>query len=152
MTVNLDPSSHIFDQDSGRFINAKHQRIAEIINDFDPSLFLMWIPPEHRTNNPLEQPYAVGQMRDNLPEPYIIMLVSEEELDHRLIGKLFRARQLAEGRPGSLEKCIEDANRLVEMKKEAERLEDAEIAADKAKFLWRTPLHSPTMDGKRFQL
>lgn len=150
METLLQGNSHIFDEDSGQFISAAHQRIAEIIAEFDPTLRLMWIPPARR--NPGEKPFAVGQIRENLPAPYVFMYLDESELDHRLIGKLFRMRQLATGKPGSLEQAMLDAEAVVEAKKAVERAEAAEEAADRARFLWKTPLHTVRMDGKVFRL
>lgn len=140
----------IFDQDSGYFLSAKAKRIAEVLEDFDPSLRLMWIPPNERTTSST-RPYAIGQVRDG-HEPYAFMYLNEDELDHRLIGKLFRMRAMAEGRPGSLADEIERAEKVLEYKKELERRDEADIARDKATFLWRTPKHTVKMDGKVWRL
>lgn len=67
----------------------KAQRIAEIIQDFDPTLELRWIPPENRTAFD-NKPFAIWQVAPGFP-PYIVMSLSEDELDHRVLASLFNA-------------------------------------------------------------
>lgn len=75
--------------EDGHWINENHARIAELINEYDPTMELLWIPPEYRVKNSNEAPYAV---RHNPPdkEPYIMFYIKEDELDHRVLARIYR--------------------------------------------------------------
>lgn len=140
-------NSHVLDPDSGHFVNAKHQRLAELIMDFDPTLRLLWIPPENRDAGDTK-PYAVGQVCFDRTEPYIIFYIAEDELDHRVIAGLSEARRMAEGRIGSLADRLDDQERAKKLLAAKEQVDLVEEARDKANFLWKTPKHTVRMDGK----
>ena len=55
-------SAAVWDSSRGEFINSTHQRIAEIIADYDPGLRLFYIPNADRLPTDT-QPYAVGYIR-----------------------------------------------------------------------------------------
>ena len=63
---------------------AKYERIAEIINDYDPNLELRWIPPADRTVLDRE-PFAIW----NTQFDYLVGTFREDEMDHRIIAHLF---------------------------------------------------------------
>lgn len=67
----------------------KAQRIAEVINDYDDTLFLQFVPPADRTAFDLK-PYRIIQVHPNY-EPYVVMYLAENELDHRVLEALFNA-------------------------------------------------------------
>lgn len=146
----LDPDKQIFDEASKEFVSQKHVQIAEIINDFDSSLQLMFLP--RQAQNAFQKPYALGQIHPGTHEPQIIMYLGEEDLNQSLIARLFRMRQMAEGRPGSLADALDDADRLVEMRAELERRDEMAEAHDKARFMIKSPLHTINMDGRRFHV
>lgn len=77
--------------EDGHWINENHARIAELINEYDPTLDLVWIPPEHRVKNSNEAPYAVRHTpSDKNKAPYIIFFINEDELDQRVLARLYR--------------------------------------------------------------
>jgi hypothetical protein len=126
-------NSHVYDPDSDSWVNENFQRVAEIINDLDPTLRLLWIPPAQRLATDIE-PYAVAQMRWGF-EPYIIFYVKEEELDARVIAKLFDSR--SDDLNAKIDH-MEAARKLMEAKQNEERL--AEIG-DRAYSMWHSPKH-----------
>lgn len=67
----------------------KAQRIAEILKDYDPTLELRWIPPNIRTTFDAK-PFAVWHVPVGLPE-YMVMDLTEDELDHRVLAAIFNA-------------------------------------------------------------
>lgn len=73
--------------EDGHWVNEKFARIAEIINDFDRRLQLVWIPPENRTAFDTK-PYAVLHTKDDGLQT-IIMYIKEDELDERVLEQLF---------------------------------------------------------------
>src|SRR5690606_40739677 len=92
MTIN------VFDQDTGMFVSQEHQDIATIIQDYNPELHLVWIKPQDRVSaTDREYPFAIMHFpRDG--EPYIVMMIKENELDQRVLARLFEADQ-AKGDP-----------------------------------------------------
>jgi len=68
---------------------AEAERLAEIIQDYDPTLELRWIPPAIRTNFD-NKPFSIWHCPPGLPE-YMVMSLRETELDHRVLASLFNA-------------------------------------------------------------
>ncbi len=67
----------------------KAQRIAEILQEYDPTLEFRWIPPKDR-NSFDTKPFAVWHNPVGLPS-YMIMALKEDELDHRVLAAIFNA-------------------------------------------------------------
>lgn len=137
----------IYDPDAGEWVNENYQHIAEVINDWDPRLRLMWIPEQQRTPED-KYPYAIGFFESELAAPYIVMHVAEDELDERLIAKLFDMRDAAKD-PHTRLKNLEDAKAILEAKQRVE--EQAELH-DMARTLWKSPLHSFRHNGRTLNL
>lgn len=76
-----------FYQHEGHMLSAEHVRIATVIHDYDPNLELAWVPPERRTLNE-EHPYAVIHNDPN-GSRNIVMRLRENEVDHRVIARLW---------------------------------------------------------------
>lgn len=64
-----------------------HRHIAEIINDWDPTVFLVWIPPEQR-NMDEEFPFGLLHIPENAPQ-YIIRKLRPEEVNETLLTWLW---------------------------------------------------------------
>ena len=75
--------------DDGHFVSEKVARISEIIKDFNPYLQLQWIPPENRVENDSTPPFAIMDTTPGI-EPYVIFTIQEDELDERVLARLFR--------------------------------------------------------------
>jgi hypothetical protein len=110
---------------NGHFVSEKQVRINEILQDYDSTLQLQWIPPSDRSSNDLA--FRVVCFPLGRP-PYLVC--TAEEADERLLAKVFEADQ--RNSPNKLN-FIENYNRARELviAKEAEeqRQEDHEIAA-----------------------
>ena len=77
---------------AGAELSANAQRIAQIVHDFDDTLELQWIPPHDRSSLGLDtEPYRIVQFHPDY-EPYVVMWIREDQLDHRIIEALFKAR------------------------------------------------------------
>ena len=121
MTLNgvvLDPTV-------GAAISAEHLRIAEIINDYDPTLELVWIPPKDR--NAFVKPFGV---RHNPPgrEPYMVFYLTESEVDYKIISRLFMGDNSKSDVVKQVE-ADEAALRLVNYKREMDAMEEAQDMA-----------------------
>lgn len=133
----------ILSADAGA-LSAKHMRIAEIIQDYDPSLELAWIPPQDRTAFDAE-PFAIFH---NGPHGrYLIGTFPESKMNHEIIAHLWGINN----QNGS----VLDKLELEEKAKEAIRLreimdEQAE-REDFAKSLIKSRLHRYRHNGKVYQ-
>lgn len=125
------------------FVSEQHQRIAEVLNDYNPELALVWIPPAMReTAHDREYPFAVMHF-PAFGEPYIVKYVRENELDHRLIAEIWARDQSKH--PNLKQKIMLEnaAARAMELKEQAERLDEmAEVHTallKSPKHTWRGP-------------
>lgn len=113
--------------ESGRMLDSDVERIASIIKDYDERLELAWIPPESRDERE-EFPFAVMYNNPNGNRD-LVMRLRENEIDHRVLKRLFEA----DGRNGNVLDSIEAeeaARNLVEMKRKMdEEAEKREMAA-----------------------
>lgn len=109
----------------GHFVSQKQVRVNEILQDYDSTLQLQWIPPNKRSSTDLA--FRVVCFPIGRP-PYLVC--TSEEADERLLAKVFEADQ--NNSPNKLS-YIENYNNALELTraKEAEeqRQEDHEIAA-----------------------
>lgn len=153
MGAALLGNSHIVDAQSGRWINAKHQRLAELIHDYDPTLFLAFFDPDnlHEDQGDVKvKPYALVQINPDLPEPYYVFYLDEDEIAKpvKVMAMLFEAQRRANGAPGDLAKWIEDAERARELVKFKDDMEEEEFRREQAEFLWKTPFHNLRTGGR----
>jgi hypothetical protein len=108
----------------GHFVSAKQVRINEILQDYDPSLQLQWIPPDKRSATDLA--FRVVCFPDGRP-PYAVCF--SEEADERLLAKVFEADQRSS--PNKLS-YIDNYNKALELARakedEEKRMEAHEMA------------------------
>lgn len=130
-------ANHVFDAESGEFINSKFQHIAEIINDWNPELFLLWIKPKDRAPGETH-PYAIQHRPSNGNPPYIVKFVKEEELDHRLIAELWQMGEATKDINGYLDK-LNAAQEAIRLKEQEEELLDT---LDRMHSAFASPLHT----------
>lgn len=120
-------TSFIADPDTGHFLSAEHQRIAEIIKDYEPTLELAWIPPDKRSLNE-QYPFAVIHKPEDAPA-YVVMRLRENEVDQRVLARLWGA----DSKNGNVLTNIEAeeaARKAIELKKQQDEEEEArEMAA-----------------------
>jgi hypothetical protein len=115
--------THVLDSETGHFISAEHQRVAEVISSYDPTLQLLWIPPEKRD---LDEsfPYALLHTPTNGQAPYIVRKVREVDMNQGLIAWVFANDQV---------KNPNDLNEFQDIQEAARRaLIAAEIAEARA--------------------
>lgn len=129
--------------ESGHFVSMEHSRIAEIINDYNPDLYLLFIPPARREAG--DKPYAVMHQPEG-KAPYIVAYY--DDCDERILEHIFMNDTTRHDIMARLE-AQELAQQLVEAKR---RQEIAEANADMAKSMWRSPLHTYRHNGKKLDL
>lgn len=92
-SIDLTSDGHIyFPSNDGTWISERHQRIAEILRDYDPKLQLQWIPPGRRNDN--DEPFRVVCFPEN-GHPYLIC--TGMEADERLLATIFKSDQAKHG-------------------------------------------------------
>jgi hypothetical protein len=124
--IDLTSDGHIyFPSNDGTWISERHQRIAEIIRDYDPKLQLQWIPTGRRNEN--DEPFRVVCFPTN-GHPYLVCTAAEA--DERLLATIFAADNKKRG--GNLLSWLDHYNSAKEIynaKKNHEAREEArEIA------------------------
>jgi hypothetical protein len=109
----------------GHFVSEKQVRINEILQDYDKSLQLQWIPPDKRSSQDLAFRvvcFPLGQ------PPYLVC--TAEEADERLLAKVFEADQANSPNKLSYIENYNNARELMLAKQaEEQRMEDHEMAA-----------------------
>lgn len=127
----------------GHFVSEKVAYISEIIQDFNPYLQLVWIPPENRTEDNTEPPFAVMDTTPGKP-PYVVFTIKEEELDERVLEKLFQADLSEHDVLANLE-ARERAEEVYRLKK---RMEKSEEHKDFVKSVVGSGKHSFRHNGR----
>lgn len=128
--------------EDGHWINEKFARIAEIINDFDHRLQLVWIPPENRTAFDVK-PYGILHTSDNGAQK-MVMLIKEEDLDERILAHLF----LNDTERHDVIARLEAEELAQQVLRNKEKMEKAEERRDFISTVVKSPLHSFKHKGR----
>lgn len=135
----LSGTRYRYDSESGYMVSTEHQQIAEIIADYDPNLRLQWIPPDKR--EPGIAPFVIVHTLDG--RETLVMEVQEDELDYRVLARLFAADTRRRDVMTELE-LNNAAYELLQAKKhEDEQAERREFALS----VLKSPLHTYKHDG-----
>lgn len=103
-------------------LSQKHERVAEIIKDYDPDLELAYIPAAERTAFD-SRPFAIVHVNPANGYRYVVMTCTEDEVDERLIARLFQHNLSETDVLGRIE--AEDAARqLMEMRRKMDEHEE----------------------------
>lgn len=146
MIESLKTDYH-FDPDAGMVLSVKHQRIAQVIHDYNPELRLVWIPPSERSVEDVN-PFAVVHDRPN-GYSYPIMFLSEDEMDHRVLARIFEADMARQGN-NPLAKI--EANNAAKTILEAKEREDRQAEKkDIAVHILKSKLHKYRHGGKTYR-
>ena len=113
MTTAIIQDGHVLSQD--------HQRVAEVIQDYDPDLFLAWVPPENRA---LDEEFPYALIHTTFGRQYVVRKLRTEDVNHSLIAWLWMNDNARNGTDlaNKLE-AEENARRAVELKAREEELE-----------------------------
>lgn len=111
--------------ESGHWVSADFQYLAEVLEDYDPTLELRWIPPDSRTT-PHERanPWAVFQ------RGILVFLCSEKDKPYQILGKVIAGDQ----KQGDVLKRIDEAE--AKAKKLLEYKQMIAMAEAKEEFEW----------------
>lgn len=138
--------NHILNAGANGFISEKHQRIAEIINDYEPNLSLVWIPYGDRIPEDRDKEFAVLH---NAPgrEPYIVFYCKEYEVDERLLAKLWAA----DNNVSNVLNTLEIHNAAIEAVKLKEKMDAEQERAELAESIWKSPKSVYKHNGVKYR-
>lgn len=143
---DLITTSTRWDEETGHFLSKDHQRIAQVIHDYDPTLELAWIPPENRTLQD-DYPFAVIHRPEGFP-PYVVMRLRENEVDHRVISRLWSNDAKNGNVLNAIEKEEAARSALDYLRREEEMEEAREMAAWMVKAPAGSWMRNPNDTGK----
>lgn len=150
MQTHLHEAAGVWDSEAGAFINAKHQRMAEILHDYNPHFSLVWVPPKTRTTLDFK-PYAIVAKQSNLA-PHIIRYLSEQDMDDpvAVLAWIFEG-DLNKRRPDDVRNMLEAKMAAEEAMKLKAHEASIEEELDKLEFIARTPLHTFRIGKTKYQ-
>lgn len=142
----LGDSAYVLDPQSGRALSVKHQRLAELIKDYEPTLELAWIPPENRGALDVDKPFAVICKPDNT-HPYVVMKIREDQMDESVLAALIIRDNKHTNVLDQIE-AMEFADSVTKAKEDFERTEDRK---NFVATVLKSPLHTYRHGGKKYQ-
>jgi len=127
--------------ETNHWVDESFERLARMVKDYDEFLELRWIPPERRTRED-RKPYIIYDIIRNVE----VLYASELDNPQEILTRLYMADTTRNDVLGLLE-ANEQANQAYNMQRQADQYEEA---ADQAKFMINTRLHTFKMNGKKF--
>lgn len=129
--------------ESGHLVSEEFCRLAEVIHDYDPNLELRWIEPEHReTKMEKKEPYCIWDIRINKP----VMFATERDTPQSMLARLWGS----DNTKHDVLHRIELENNAVKALQQKAWMDKLEEAREEAEFFMKTPKHTFTMNGKKF--
>lgn len=126
METTLNRSSQVYNSDLGEFISEAHAHLAQVLNDYKPTLSLVYIPKKDRSADDTK-PWAILDSPANLP-PHIIRYMSDAEMQNpaEILAWIFEG-DLSKHRPDDVFARMEAkraAQELMDLKRQEEELAD----------------------------
>ena len=129
----------------GYFVSQEHVRIAQIIQDFDPELFLVFIPPSKRDHNDRnEKPFALAHMPGDKPS-YIVSYF--DDCDERILEFAF----MNDTRRHDVLARLEAHDAAVQAIKLKKAWEEEEMRQDLVASITRSRKHQYKHDGVTYE-
>jgi hypothetical protein len=150
METSLNRSSTVWNSDLGEFVSDAHAHLAQVLQDYKPTLSLVYIPVKDREATDTK-PWAILDSPANMA-PHIIRYMSDEEMQKpaEVLSWIFEG-DLTKHRPDDVFARMEAkraAEELMNLKKQEEELADhmelIEFAAKTNKNTW-------WHNGKKYQ-
>jgi hypothetical protein len=150
METSLNRSSTVWNSDLGEFVSDAHAHLAQVLQDYKPTLSLVYIPVKDRDETDTK-PWAILDSPANMA-PHIIRYMSDEEMQKpaEVLSWIFEG-DLTKHRPDDVFARMEAkraAEELMNLKKQEEELADhmelIEFAAKTNKNTW-------WHNGKKYQ-
>lgn len=126
METTLNRSSQVYNSDLGEFVSEAHSHLAQVLNDYKPTLSLVYIPKKDRTADDTK-PWAILDSPANMA-PHIIRYLTDAEMAKpaEVLAWIFEG-DLDKHRPDDVFARMEAkraAQELMDLKKQEEELAD----------------------------
>lgn len=150
METTLNRSSQVYNSDLGEFISEAHAHLAQVLNDYKPTLSLVYIPKKDRSADDTK-PWAILDSPANLP-PHIIRYMSDAEMQNpaEILAWIFEG-DLDKHRPDDVFARMEAkraAEELMNLKRQEEELADHMDLID---FAVKTNKNTWKHDGRTYR-
>lgn len=150
METTLNRASHVWNSDLGEFVDERHAHLAQILQDYKPTLSLVYIPKQQRDETDTK-PWAILDSPANL-KPHIIRYLSDMEMEkpQEVLAWIFEG-DLDKHRPDDVFARMEAkraAEELFRLKKEEDELGDF---YEKLEFAAKTNLHTWKHNGRTYR-
>jgi hypothetical protein len=143
METSLNRSSTVWNSELGEFVSDAHAHLAQVLQDYKPTLSLVYIPQKDRDVTDVK-PWAILDSPANMA-PHIIRYMSDAEMQKpaEILAWIFKG-DLTKHRPDDVFARMEAeraAEELMNLKKQEEELADhydlIAFAAKTNKNTWR---------------
>jgi len=135
-------SNFHFNDKAGKFIPAKHERLAEVIHDYDETLDLVLV----KSQVPPDPPFALIQWID--ADNYLVLSWWQaDQMDERILEHVWK-NDFERRNPDEVWNEIQAKNEAVALLNQYETEQQAAEAWEFGKSLLRSPLHTYKHDGK----
>lgn len=133
--------------EEGRFVSQKWMFLAEMLQDYNPSLELRWIPIEKRAVEDRDKSYMVVHT-DKQGKMYTVLYASELDQPEEVMTRIINS-DMKHGNVMDRMEVRNQVNKLFELRKKEEELAEKE---DFAAWLVKTNKVNPTFRDKDGQL
>lgn len=114
--------------ENDRWVDENYERLARVVQDYDPQFELRWIPPEYRTDpEDRKKPYVVWDLVTNTP----VLFASELDTPANILEQLF----LGDNTKGDVLARIDAHNAAIKALEMKEQMDIAEERMDYVRFL-----------------
>lgn len=139
-------SGYVADEASGRFVSERHVTVATILQDYNPNLRLVWLPPEVRIPGDEGKEFAVVHVGDSEHhKDYVVRYCREDEVDERLLAWIWENDTKRHDVLHKLE-LMDMAAAMIKAKQEEEA---AAARQDMVATVVKSPLHTYKMPSGR---
>lgn len=114
--------------DDGHWVSESFERLARVVQDYDPQFELRWIPPENRVSpEDTTKPYVVWDTVTNTP----VFFASELDTPVEILTRLFNG----DNKHGKVLERLDAHNAAIQALEMKKRMDEAEERNDYAAFL-----------------
>lgn len=129
--------------ESGIWVNEHFERLARVVQDYDPQFELRWIPPEARSDpEDRKKPYVIWDLYTNTP----VLFASELDTPEGILGRLFEC----DNKNGNVLERLDAHNAAIKAMQMKEQMDLSEARKDYAAFLIGTPKNKIQLGKNRY--
>jgi hypothetical protein len=145
MTTTDMLDTYIWVPELGKLVSERVRRVAEVINDYDPGLFIAPIPDGIREANPGKSHALIHENTNGVT--YVVRTLSEDEIDENLLVWLWLNDTERNDVLARLDK-LDAARKAIELKADIEHREEMKEIGD---TILKSPLHTFRHNGKVYR-